>query len=104
MMVSLLLSLVFVSQESRAAEEVSIPEWHGAISAIIRTRCGTCHAPDSVGPFPLLEYGQVKRRSTFIRHVVAEGLMPPWLPSQGGAELLTSRQFGIRFGSWQALF
>ena len=52
MMVSLLLSLVFVSQESRAAEEVSIPEWHGAISAIIRTRCGTCHAPDSVGPFP----------------------------------------------------
>ena len=83
MMVSLLLSLVFVSQESRAAEEVSIPEWHGTISAIIRTRCGTCHAPDSVGPFPLLEYGQVKRRSTFIRHVVAEGLMPPWLPSEG---------------------
>ena len=85
-MVSLLMGLALLGQAVQAVQAVdvaSVPGWHGPVSKIIKTRCGTCHAPDSVGPFPLLEYDQVKRRAAFIRHVVDEGLMPPWLPTGG---------------------
>ena len=85
MMVPLVMSLAILGQEIQPIEVASAPAWHGPVSKIIRTRCANCHAADSVGPFPLLEYDQVRRRATFIRHVIEEGLMPPWLPTGGVA-------------------
>jgi hypothetical protein len=80
---SALIGMAFLVQEPPPVEPVPVPTWHGSVSQLVQSKCGNCHAPDSVAPFSLLEYAQVKRRASFIRHVVEEDLMPPWLPSGG---------------------
>jgi len=37
-----------------------------------------CHRPGEAAPFPLLTYGDVAKRASFIRKVVQSHYMPPW--------------------------
>jgi len=48
------------------------------ISRLIQENCQECHRPNSVAPFSLLTYRQVKAWSKMIREVVSDGRMPPW--------------------------
>ncbi|WP_223190992.1 c-type cytochrome [Pedobacter roseus] len=50
------------------------------IAPIIRSKCAPCHRPGEAGPFSLLTYADVAKRTSFIRDVVSSGFMPPWKP------------------------
>ena len=51
------------------------------IAPIVWTRCATCHRPGEIGPFSLVTYDEVKRRTTQIAAVTARRYMPPWKPA-----------------------
>src|SRR5882757_3768744 len=48
------------------------------IAPIIRAKCAPCHKPGQSGPFSLMTYEDVAKRTSFIRDVVGRGYMPPW--------------------------
>jgi len=54
------------------------PTYFEDVEPIIITNCAVCHKPGGYGPFSLINYEQVKRKGTFISHVVATKYMPPW--------------------------
>ena len=45
---------------------------------IIYQHCSNCHRPGQAGPFPLLSYNDVAKRSLTVRAVVDKKIMPPW--------------------------
>jgi hypothetical protein len=59
------------------------PTYNGKIAAILRRHCFECHRPGRVGPFPLANYEQARKRAGDIAAVVAERRMPPWKPAPG---------------------
>ncbi|MFI5135356.1 MAG: c-type cytochrome, partial [Chitinophagales bacterium] len=48
------------------------------IAPIIYQHCSNCHRPGEAGPFPLLTYHDVAKRSLTIREIVDKKIMPPW--------------------------
>ena len=50
------------------------------VAPIIFKRCAPCHRPDQAAPFSLLNYTDVKKRTTQIAEVTAKRIMPPWPP------------------------
>ena len=48
------------------------------VAPIIQSRCQECHRPGEIGPFPLLTFDDVNRRTARIREAVLEQRMPPW--------------------------
>jgi hypothetical protein len=55
------------------------------VAPILAKHCAECHRPDTVAPFALLTYEQVKAKGRMVAEVVAEGRMPPWFaPSRTG--------------------
>jgi len=48
------------------------------IAPIIHTNCTPCHRPGEVGPFSLITYEDVAKRSKFIKEVTRTRYMPPW--------------------------
>lgn len=56
----------------------SVVTFNEHISAIIYSKCATCHRPGESGPFPLLSYKDVYRRKKTIVKVTHNGYMPPW--------------------------
>jgi hypothetical protein len=48
------------------------------IAPILQNRCQDCHRPGQIGPFSMLEYGDVARHRTKIKEVVEQRRMPPW--------------------------
>ncbi len=61
------------------------------IAPIMFKHCATCHRPGQSGPFPLLSYGDVKKRAKQVAEVVQKRYMPPWLPEKGVVELAEDR-------------
>jgi tetratricopeptide (TPR) repeat protein len=53
------------------------------VAPIIYEHCVLCHQPEGSAPFPLLSYGDVRRRARQIVDVTASRFMPPWLPEPG---------------------
>ncbi|MEQ9439702.1 MAG: hypothetical protein RIG62_11680 [Cyclobacteriaceae bacterium] len=45
---------------------------------IIHRNCAPCHHEGGIGPFPLITYQDVAKRSAFIQHVTETRYMPPW--------------------------
>src|SRR5215213_10041674 len=64
-----------------AAQEVT---FNRDVAPIVWARCAICHRPGEIGPFNLLTYDDVRRRSAQIATVVSRGLMPPWKPNGAG--------------------
>src|SRR5678816_3502439 len=56
------------------------------VAPIIFQHCASCHRPDQAGPFNLLTYADVSKRSKQIAEVVKMRYMPPWLPERGLVE------------------
>jgi hypothetical protein len=48
------------------------------IAPIIHANCTPCHRPGEAGPFPLITYDDVKKRTKMIRLVTSTRYMPPW--------------------------
>ena len=76
------------------------PTFAKDVAPIIFESCTSCHRPGEVGPFPLMNYNDVRKRAKMIQRVVERGIMPPWHPVEGHGEFegelaLTSRQIDI---------
>ncbi len=52
--------------------------YHKDIAPLIQAKCASCHHPGGGAPFPLLTYGDVAKRASFIKDVVKSRYMPPW--------------------------
>ncbi len=48
------------------------------VAPIVQEKCQACHRPGQAGPFSLLTYDDVRRRSAGIAEVVEDRRMPPW--------------------------
>jgi mono/diheme cytochrome c family protein len=62
------------------------------IAPIVYRHCSPCHRPGESGPFPLLSYEDVKKRSAQIAAVTRRGYMPPWLPEHGYGDFADERR------------
>jgi mono/diheme cytochrome c family protein len=78
--------------------------WSEHMRPLFAQHCATCHVRGGMAPFPLVEWGDVKRRAATIEEVVAEQRMPPWFArSEHGAvvdELLISPTQRDRIVAW----
>jgi len=80
-----------VVQDARADDERTFSR---DIAPIIFNHCSSCHRSGQSGPFPLLNYGDVKKRAKQIAQVTQSRFMPPWLPApvEHGVEFVGSRR------------
>ena len=62
---------------SAGAAEVTFNEH---IAPLIHQNCSGCHRPEQSGPFSLITYRDVKKRSGTIEEVLLDRYMPPWKP------------------------
>src|SRR5947209_1623056 len=62
------------------------------IAPIIFENCSVCHRPGEAGPFPLLNYAQVKKHARQIAQVTEARFMPPWLPETGEFKFADQRR------------
>lgn len=74
------------------------------IAPIIHQNCTTCHRPEQSGPFPLITYRDVKKRSLTIEEVLLDRYMPPWKPVNENIHFandrrLTEKQIDL-FSAW----
>lgn len=70
----LLLVAIFISGHALAQKLT----FYQDIQPLIHTKCAGCHRPGGGGPFNLITYEDVQKRTEFIRKVIASGYMPPW--------------------------
>lgn len=82
-------ALLLVTLHSPAAAEVT---FNKHVAPLIWQHCAKCHRPGEVAPFSLLTYRDVSKRAEQIRDVVAEGIMPPWVPAAGHVEFSNGRR------------
>jgi Tfp pilus assembly protein PilF len=62
------------------------------VAPIIFQHCSTCHRPGEAGPFPLLNYRDVKSHAKQIADVTRSHFMPPWLPAPGDFRFADERR------------
>ena len=53
------------------------------IEPIIRANCSSCHQPGDIGPFSLLSYKDVAKRSRMVEYVTRKRFMPIWKAEPG---------------------
>lgn len=61
------------------------------VEPIFLTRCVSCHRPGDAGPFPLVTYQDVVKRTTFLKEVITERYMPPWTADNHYREFANNR-------------
>jgi hypothetical protein len=71
----ILLGIIFLWIINSQGQQLT---YYKDVQPIILNKCAPCHRPGESGPFPLLEYEDVKKRVSFIHDVVTSGYMPPW--------------------------
>ena len=52
--------------------------YHNRISRLVQEHCQACHRDDGPGPFPLMNYSDLKSHRAMIEFVVERYTMPPW--------------------------
>ncbi|WP_316795012.1 cytochrome c [Pedobacter agri] len=73
----LLFLLLLLIQTHLFAQKITFSEH---VAPIINNKCAPCHRPGEAGPFSLLTYEDVAKRTSFIKEVVQSRFMPPWKP------------------------
>ncbi len=63
------------------AEPDARANWYRDVQPIIAERCGTCHVPGGVTPFPLQTYEEVKAHGAQVMDAINTRRMPPWVAS-----------------------
>ncbi|HEX4071168.1 MAG TPA: hypothetical protein VHX68_08360, partial [Planctomycetaceae bacterium] len=76
------------------------------MAPIIFHHCSNCHHAGDIGPFPLVSYTDVQKRSKQIVQLVERRLMPPWPAVPGyckfeGDRSLSVEQMGL-IAQWVA--
>lgn len=61
--------------ESKHSQTITFSEH---IAPIIFKNCTPCHRPGEAGPFPFLNYRDVRKRAKMIKYVTSIHYMPPW--------------------------
>jgi hypothetical protein len=84
------LCAVVLAVAARADAVKSPPTFNKDIAPLIYQNCMSCHRPGEVGPFPLTDYAEVKRKARNILKVVDRGVMPPW-PARSHGEFSNER-------------
>jgi len=77
----LLLLVACGGEETEPTAATSEATWHADVAPVVASRCGSCHQPDGIGPFPLTTYAEVVAMAGPVEHSITSGSMPPW---QGG--------------------
>ncbi len=57
--------------------------YHADARAIIEEKCGGCHEPGGIAPFPLDSYDSVVGVAAAAAYAIETGAMPPWPPTTG---------------------
>ena len=70
--------------------------FNGEIATIVYAKCASCHRPGQSGPFPLLTYEQVKKKSRTIDEAVSDRYMPPWKPVNDNVHYANDRRLSER--------
>ena len=88
---------VLVACNDTTAVEVGTPSqaqltFNRDIAPIIFENCAGCHRPGEAGPFSLLSYADVSRRTQQIVAVTQSRFMPPWLPEPGDDDFADQRR------------
>jgi hypothetical protein len=83
-----------------------VPVFTRDVAPILYSRCASCHHEGEVAPFPLISYGDAKKRAQLLADVTAARTMPPWQPVAGynhfaGERRLTLHEIDI-FKRWAA--
>lgn len=68
------------------------PTFSKDIAPILFANCTTCHRPDAIGPFPITNYSEAKKRAKQIALVTGDLQMPPWKPVAGHGEFRDERR------------
>lgn len=89
-MVRNIFSLVLVALTSLPALAQK-PTFYQDIQPLIHSNCAGCHRPGGGGPFNLITYEDVSKRSDFIRKVITSRYMPPWRPNDHYVEFANKR-------------
>ena len=66
--------------------------FNNQIVRVFQGECQTCHRPDQVAPFSLLDYESAKPWVHEIKSAVEAGYMPPWKPVAGHGEFVGERR------------
>jgi len=67
------------------------PTFTENVAPIVFQNCVSCHRPGEIGPFPLITYQDVRKRSRQIAEVTGTKFMPPWHAESGHIEFLNPR-------------
>lgn len=74
------------------------------IAPLIHENCTSCHRPGQSGPFPLITYKEVRKKSRTIDDVLFDRYMPPWKPVNEGVHFANDRRLSENeiemFGAW----
>lgn len=60
--------------------------WHKDVAPIVQRKCGTCHAPGEIGPFPLRSLEDWRANEAAALAAIRSGSMPPFPARQDCAE------------------
>jgi hypothetical protein len=88
----LVLLLVSATLGSARGEQDGPVTFTRDVASIVFTQCAPCHRPGEVAPFPLLDYGDVKKRAKQVLDVIESRRMPPWKPMEGHGEFVGERR------------
>lgn len=72
-----------IQRESAAAVEDGKVSYYRDVLPILQRRCQSCHRPDGIGPFSLMNHGQAVRWAADIKEFTKSRQMPPWKPLPG---------------------
>src|SRR5262245_37230517 len=60
------------------AKPAAAPTYAKDVAPIVQKNCQVCHRPGEAGPFPMLNYRQVRPWAQAMKVAVEAGKMPPW--------------------------
>jgi tetratricopeptide (TPR) repeat protein len=78
--------------DAKEVVDVGPPTFHRDVAPILHRVCAECHRDGGAGPFPLIEYDDVRDHATQVVDVTSRGLMPPWLPEAGVVRYVGERR------------
>ncbi len=67
------------------------PTFAADVAPLLYANCVPCHHEGGAGPFPLVQYRDVKRRARQIVKVTGRRFMPPWPPVAGHGRFIGER-------------
>jgi Tfp pilus assembly protein PilF len=74
------------------ASRIARPTFTRDIAPIIFSNCAMCHHEGGAGPFPLMNYEQVKSHARQIASVTRSRFMPPWLAAEQRLKFVDERR------------